>query len=315
MNKLGKHLLENSMRDHQANLEQTDFIYKNSFLAKKSMLKSIATVAISSLLFQGCLTSSRQDQLQSSITQLQGQVFQMQEQLSKRDQQITNTTQTALSSQNDVESLQTQLQLTQGAVDELKAKIKRIEETSSGSATDQNVISLNNQPDSLTQMQRQLARIEIAANSKVGLSRKGKLPQKFHTLAEINKSLKNSFEQGNFKQTIEISSIIISASDATDAMLQSAIEYRGESKFKIQDYRGAAIDLSNYIESYPAAQKYARALLLTGDSYVYLKNNPIAKSYYQECAKSYPNLPEGKAAAGRLANLTTQTSSSQAQAQ
>ena len=303
------------MRIYQANFVQNDFTNKTQFLNKNSFFKIAIVAVASSFLFQGCITSSRQDQLQASISQLQGQVFQLQEQLNKRDQQITNTTQTALSSQNDVESLQTQLQLTQGTVDELKAKIKRIEENTGGNPSEQNVITLNNQADSLTQIQRQLARIELAANSKVGASRKGKLPQKLHTLADINKSLKSSFEQGNFKQTIETSSSVINASDANDAMLQSAIEYRAESKFKLQDYKGAAIDFSNYIESYPNGQKYSRALLLAGDSYVYLKNNTIAKSYYQECAKSYPNLPEGKAAAGRLANLSAQTSSSQAQAQ
>jgi TolA-binding protein len=312
---LAKTFLENLMRDYQANLAQTDFTNKNEILTKNSYFKMAVTIATSSILFQGCITSSRQDQLQSSITQLQGQVFQMQEQLNKREQQITNTTQTVLSSQNDVESLQTQLQLTQGSVDELKAKMKRIEENSGGSPSEQNVISLNNQTDSLTQIQRQLARIELAANSKVGASRKGKLPAKIHTLAEVNKSLKSSFEQGNFKQTIETSNSVINASDANDAMLQSAIEYRAESKFKTQDYKGSAIDFSNYIESYPNTQKYPRALLLAGDSYVYLKNNSIAKSYYQECAKIFPNLPEGKAAAGRLANLSAQSSTSQAQAQ
>lgn len=289
------------MRDYQINLVQTYF-------------KIAVTILASSLLFQGCITSTRQDQLQSSITQLQGQIFQLQEQMSKREQQITNTTQTALSSQNDVESLQTQLQLTQGSVDELKAKIKRIEETSGAGASEQSAISPNTQTDSLAQIRRQLARIELMSNSKVGTVRKGKLPSKSHTLAEINKSLKSSFEQSNFKQTIETSNAIINASDANEAMLQSAIEYRAESKFKMQDYKGAAIDFSNYIESYPNTPKYARALLLAGDSYVYLKNNLIAKSYYQECAKSYPNLPEGKASAGRLANLVTQTST-QAQAQ
>ncbi len=303
------------MRKYQANLVQTNFLNNNVNLTKNSYFKIAIAVVSSSILFQGCITSSRQDQLQSSISQLQGQVFQLQEQLSKRDQQITNTTQTALSSQSDLESLQTQLQLTQGSVDELKSKIKRIEENSGGNTSEQNVISLNNQTDSLSQIQRQLARIELAANSKIGAIRKGVLPQKLHKLVDINKSLKSSFEQGNFKQTIEMSSSVINATDANYAMLQSAIEYRAESKFKMQDYKGAAIDFSNYIELYPNGQKYARALLLAGDSYVYLKNNIIAKSYYQECAKSFPNIPEGKAAAGRLANLTAQTSSSQAQAQ
>ncbi|APJ02686.1 tetratricopeptide repeat protein [Silvanigrella aquatica] len=303
------------MRDINTNLTEFNLTNNYNKLLKKSNLKVFLTLTASSLIFQGCMTSSRQDQLQTSLSQLQGQIVQLQEQINKRDQQITNTTQTALSSQNEVESLQTQLQLTQGTVDELKAKIKRIEENAGGNASEQNVISLNNKSDSLTQIQRQIARIEIAATSKIGLNKKGKLPPKLTSLAEINKSLKNSFEQGNFKQTIELSSSVLHSADATDDMMQIAVAYRGESKFKLKDYKGAAIDLSNYIELYPNSSKYALSLLLAGDSYVYLKNNEIAKSYYQECAKSYPNLAEGKAAAGRLSKINTQSTSSQAQAQ
>jgi len=302
------------MKDYLVNLNRTNLINNNSNLIKGSRFKMVVVLATSSFLFQGCLTSSRQDQLQTSITQLQGQVFQMQEQLNKRDQQISNTTQTALSSKSDVESLQTQLQLTQGVVDELKTKIKRIEENAgSGTGSDSNVISLNSSSDSLTHIQRQIARIELSANSRVGINRKGKLPAKMQTQAEINKSLKASFEQGNMKQTIDQSSLIINAAEATDSMIQTALEYRAEAKFKTQDYKGAAIDFSNYVDFFSSGTKYARALLLAGDSYVYLKNNAIAKSYYQECAKSFPNIPEGKAAAGRLANLSNLNQSSQGQ--
>lgn len=283
------------------------FIKKNNMLR----LKTVISLASSLVLFQSCMTSSRQDQLQTSLTQIQGQVFQLQEQVNKRDQQITNTTQTALSSKSEVENLQTQLQLTQGIVDELKLKIKRIEENAGGMPAESGVISLGSSPDNLTSIQRQIARLEIAGGAKVAINRKGKLPPKLSTQSEIAKSLKASFEQGNFKQTIETSNTILAASDANEQMLQNALEYRAEAKFKSQDYKGSAIDFSNYVEMFPSSAKYPRALLLAGDSYVYLKNNTIAKSYYQECAKNFSNTPEGKAAAGRLASLPATTSTAQ----
>lgn len=287
------------MKEYQSILSCGNLFSNTRFLYPKVFF----TLASSLFLFQGCMTSSRQDQLQASLTQIQGQVFQLQEQVNKRDQQINNTTQAALSSKNDVESLQTQLQLTQGVVDELKLKIKRIEENAGGVPTESGVIALGGSTDNLTTMQRQIARIELASGSKVAINRKGKLPAKLKTPADITRSLKSSFEQGNFKQTTETSNAVLGASDATDIMIQTALEYRAEAKFKQQDFKGSAIDFSNYIEMFPTAAKYPRALLLAGDSYVYLKNNAIAKSYYQECAKSFANSPEGKAAAGRLASL------------
>ncbi len=293
------------MQEYQSILSCGKFVSNNKLLYSKVFFSITSAL----FLFQGCMTSSRQDQLQASMTQIQGQVFQLQEQLNKRDQQINNTTQAAISSKNDVESLQTQLQLTQGVVDALKLKLKRIEENAGGVAPEGGVISLGGSADNLTTMQRQIARVELSSGSKVAINRKGKLPAKLKTPAEITRSLKSSFEQGNYKQTIETSNSVLGASDATDIMLQTALEYRAEAKFKTQDFKGSAIDFSNYIEMFHTAAKYPRALLLAGDSYVYLKNNAIAKSYYQECAKSFANSPEGKAAAGRLASLPTNAAS------
>ncbi|KAB8030634.1 hypothetical protein [Fluviispira multicolorata] len=271
-------------------------------------------IVSTSLLMSGCMTSSRQDQIQSSISQLQGQIFQIQEQLSSRDQQITNTTQTAISSQNEVQNLQTQIQLTQGNVDELKARLKRMEETSGNGGSEQNVITLNNNHEFIA-LQRQIARIEIMLNNRLNNNKKAKLPEKLKTIPSITKSLKTDFEQSKFKQVIDNSSAILIATDASEPMQQIALEYRAEARFKIQDFKNAALDFTSYIERFPDAPKNARALLLAGDSYVYLKNNLIAKTYYQECAKVYANMPEGKASAGRLANLTAQSNSSQAKAQ
>lgn len=296
------------MKEYQSTLSCGNFFNKN----KNIQAKTVFTIISSLFLFQGCMTSSRQDQLQASVTQLQGQVFQLQEQVNKRDQQINNTTQTALSSKSDVESLQTQLQLTQGVVDELKIKIKRIEENAGSLPSESGVVSLNSSPDNLTTIQRQIARLEIAAGSKVAINRKGKLPAKIKSQADLTKSLKTSFEQGNFKQTIETSNSVLTAADANDGMIQVALEYRAEAKFKSQDFKGAAIDFANYVEMFPMSAKYQRALLLAGDSFVYLKNNNIAKSYYQECAKSFSNTPEGKAAAGRLASLPSASATNNA---
>ncbi|WP_186646771.1 tetratricopeptide repeat protein [Fluviispira vulneris] len=299
------------------NMKKYDLLFNLTRYLPLSSLnkKSFLFCSISSSLFlTGCMTSSRQDQLQSSISQLQGQIFQIQEQLSKRDQQITNTTQTAISSQNEVQNLQTQIQLTQGSVDELKARLKRMEETAGSTGNEQNVVTLSNSPEFVA-LQRHIARIDLVLNTRLNNPKKGKLPEKLKTVQAITKSLKNDLEQNKYKQLIDNSTAILNAHDASDSMQQIAIEYRAEARFKTQDYKNAVLDFTSYIEKFPDAPKNARALLLTGDSYVYLNNNSIAKTYYQECAKVYANMPEGKAATSRLANLMAQTTSSQTKAQ
>jgi TolA-binding protein len=261
---------------------------------------------------QSCITSSKEDKIEFSLAQLRSQVSQLKELLNQRNQQITNTTQSLVNSQQDLQGLQAQLQLTEGALDELKIKVNRIEENSGNQrSSEENLNTLNNKNfDKINLLERQIARIELLSNTKTALAKKGKLPQKIKTAESLKKTLKKLYEQNHFKQAIELSNSVLSATDTSPDLTKIALEYRAESKFKLQDFQGSAIDYSTYTENYPQSPKYPRALLLAGDSYVYLKNNNIAKSYYQECAITYSQLPEGKAASSRLKNLMTKMSSS-----
>ncbi len=258
--------------------------------------------------FSGCMTSSRQDQIQTSIDKLQRQIAKLQDQLSTKDQQINNTTQTAIASQNELQGLHDQLQLTQGVVDEIKNRVKKIEENAGSSSNSSNGININNNSDLVSSLQKQVAQLELATNSRLNYIRKGKMPQKIKTLNDVNKALKFAFDGGDFKAVVDSATSILLASDATDDMLAAALEYRGEARFQLKDYKGAAIDLSRVVNIFPNHPRKARALLLAGDCYVYLKNNAIALLYYQDCVKNFASQPEGKAASSRLSSLATQPS-------
>ncbi len=261
-------------------------------------------------LFTGCMTSSRQDQLQHSIDGLEEKVNKLQGQLAAKDQQINNTTQTALSSQNDVQSLHDQLQLTQGAISELKNKIKTIEQTAGteSSPVAPGVVNISSRPD-VSGLQKQIARLELLQNAGLGWSRKGKMPVKIKNETVLADTLKTQLDNGDFKKAIDLSTMVLTAQSATDSMLAVALDFRGEAKFQLQDYRGAALDLSLVTSRFPTHPRQARALLLTGDSYVYLKNSSVASLYYQDCVKSFGATAEGKAASGRLTNLQQGTKS------
>lgn len=274
-------------------------------LSKKIYFYLLFIFATSSF-FTGCMTSQRQDQLQGSISQLQGQVSSLQQQLKNRDQQITNTTQAAISSQTEVQNLQTQIQLTQGSVDELKARIKRIEENSNDDRSEQDE-STGPLKSDIVELQKKASKLDILTSLIIQSSKKIKLPEKLKTVEAISKTLKTDFEQAKYKQLVDNAYIIINAEDASDNMIMTALEYRAETRFKMKDYKRTIVDFDNYLERYPKAQKRARAMLFVGDSYVYLKKNAMAKIYYNECSKLFPNSPEGKACANRLSNLISQS--------
>jgi TolA-binding protein len=262
----------------------------------------------SSFLLQGCMTSQRQDQLQSSLGQVQDQINQLQDRITKREQQITNTTQTAISSRNDVENLHSQILIMQGDIDTLNKKVVTIQKEASGQEKEKNIISQDNHANSLIEIQRKLARVELASNAKVAAFRTSKLPAKLQSLDKIKTSLKNTFAKNEFKQTIETCNAVLNSTDASEDMLQIAIEYRAEAKLKLNDYRGAALDILNYIDLFPKGEYYSKALFLAGNFFNNLKNFEVAKSYYQECEK-YCTLPAYKTkATNNLSKMTAQMS-------
>lgn len=257
--------------------------------------------------FSGCMTSSRQDQLQASIDQLNAQVQKMQGQVSSKEQQINNTTQTAIASQNEAQSVQDQLQLTQGAVDELRNRLKRIEENSASASAAPSVLTISsNMAELLGPLQKKVARLELQANNYSLASRTGKLNSKIKNATALNKLLKSVFDKGDFAKVILLTTKVMNAANAPVDMVSLALEYRGEARFQTQDYKNAAIDFSTFVEVFPTSPRKARALLLAGDSYIYLKNNDVAKLYYQDCSSAFPGTDEGKASSSRLANLSAQ---------
>lgn len=251
-------------------------------------------IANSVFLITSCMTSSKQEQLEAQMNKLQEQV----------DQQITNHSKSDLSSKNDLDDLKNQIQLTQGSVDELGNRVKKIEQNSGTvPVASSNVTTGLVDVDETTMIKRQIARLQLVTNSRLNPNRVGKLPHSIKNAADVDKVLKSEFANNNFKQVEQTATAILNAKGITDDMIATALEYRGESKFQQHDYKGAAVDLSGFIELFPKSKRYPRALLLVGDSYVYLKNNNIAVSYYQECAKHYPEQAEGKAAASRLESM------------
>jgi hypothetical protein len=267
-------------------------------------LKIVSFITLNAILFSGCMTSSRQDALQASIDKLQDHITKIESKLSMHD----NTAQSIIESQNETQNIKDQLQLTQGAVDEIKNRLKKIEENA-GTANSSNVVTLNADSEAIATLQKQVARLQLATNSRFSYTRKAKLPANIKNAEELSKMLKSLFDAGKFKNMADIATSVLLAHDATDEMLGIALEFRGEARYQMQDYRGSASDLAGVLDAFSNPPRKARALLLAGDCYVYLKNNSIAQLYYQDCVKEFSSTPEGKAAASRLESLTAQMSS------
>lgn len=248
------------------------------------------------------MTTTQKEAIQSDITQLENAVNKLNERIITQNKQMERATKVTISSQNDLQGLQNQIQENAGDLDTLKVRLKKIEEISAEISNRYNA-KITASEQYIAKLQRDVARLELLVPTETvqqpTTSPKKNVPN-IKTAKDVEKILKKQYEKGNFRELIQQATNIMQYTNSNVDMIKIALELRGEAKFQIGDYRGAALDLSNYIEKYPNSERQARAFLLLGDSYVYLKNEAAAMSYYNDCMKTYINTPEGIACAGRI---------------
>lgn len=265
------------------------------------IFNSTKIILTSIFLFTSCVTTTQKEAMEGDIRHLENELNKLNERVGTQNKQMERATKVTISSQNDLQALQSQIQENAGDVDTLKLRLKKIEEISAQSSDRYNAkITANEQY--ITKLQRDVARLELLTPRET--TNQATPPKKnspnLKTAKDVEKFLKKQYEKGNFKELIQNATNIMESTNSNVDMIKIALEFRGEGKFQLGDYRGAAIDLSNYIEKYPNGEKQARAFLLAGDSYVYLRNEVAAMSYYNDCMKTYINTPEGNACESRL---------------
>lgn len=272
----------------------------NSVFTSSVILCSLA------FLLPSCMTSKRAEELDQKITQLRidmgYEVSKVREAaLGSVKSTSEDVTRKAQGTKSDVEDVRRQLELTQGALDELQTKFSKY--TMSGRTTsvgsDDVAIRISEIEFSLDRMERRLERLIIAPDAS---KPKGKLPPKLDTTEKAEKALFTAFSQKDIKKTLALSSQILDANPAR-GLYEVALRYRGEARFATQDYAGSASDFGEFVDKFPSNDKYARALLLAGDSFVYLRKFRLAKSFYTECTRMVPAKEECKVSKDRLAKL------------
>jgi len=277
----------------------------------------IAVALCIALLGTGCMTSRREEELQSDITRLERKLSEVEKQLLLRDRSIdsvkSNTEESnrrVQSTKSEIEDVRRQLALTQGAMDELRVKMSRVQETAGTNLPEQSAGSEGldgrvAQIDETTlTLDRRLTRIELLAapllekNTKDKPSANAK-PTKYKTAGELSRTLGSSYSQKDYKKVIATANDVLTARASTEQQ-EVALEFRGTAFFQTQQYEKAATDFTEFLDRFPKSDRRPRALLFAGDSFVYLKQTRTAKSYYSECVKIFPERDECKAAKERL---------------
>lgn len=277
------------------------------------MKRFVCALAVFATLATSCMTTRREEEMKASIAKLEMKVNELNSQLPKNIENVRNEAENTQkhfqATKSDIEDLRKELSLSQGAIDELRVKLSRVQEASVNVSDKGTGPAKNAELDEfLIQVSRRLARVELLAqNLKDKVEHQKKDPRaekqgKYKTVNELGKALAAAFVGKDYKKVISIASPVIS-SDASREQVEVALQFRGEAYFALQDYEHAAADFSEFVDRFPRSEKKPRALLLSGDSYIHLKQPYTARSFYGECVRNFADREECKASKDRLTRM------------
>jgi hypothetical protein len=254
-----------------------------------------------------CMSSAREENLRGEINKLRMDLHQ---ELAKVQEStlgtVRSTTEDASrkvqGAHGEVEDLRRQLALTQGAVDELQTRFARVSDIATRSANTQDVaIRLSEIEESLEKSQRRIELL-LMQDIKRESGLKSKTSLKYKTADELEKAFVSLFASKEYKKTLVLANQVLAA-DVSPGFVELALRFRAEAAFAQQDYFDSAYDFGDFVERFPKSSKFPRALLLAGDSFVYLHKFKVAKSFYQECVRVASDREECRASRERLAKL------------
>jgi TolA-binding protein len=273
-------------------------------------------ITASAVFLTSCMTSKREEELQAKLTSFETRMIEMEKQIQLRDRTVDavrdsseESSRKVLSTKGDLDEVKRQLAMTQGAIDELRVKFSRVQEGSTTSGLNAKSLSddsasarVNDMDDWQAKIEKRLTKTELIARSATETSPKTKVTLTVKTPAELAKVLGGAYAQKDYAKVVRLASNVINNSNS-EPMKTLAMEFRAEAQFQLQQYDKAAIDLMELIDRYPNFERKPRALLLAGDSCVYLKQLRAAKALYSECVRQFPDREECKASKERLARL------------
>ncbi|MFZ9520926.1 MAG: tetratricopeptide repeat protein [Silvanigrellaceae bacterium] len=277
---------------------------------------SVAYIAAALMLLPACMTSKREEELNAQLKALEVRMIEMEKQVQVRDRTfdvVKNTTEESsrkvLTAKSELDEVRRQLSMTQGAIDELRVKMARVQEGATNSglnakslSDDSSVLRLSELDDWQNKVEKRLTKAELLAKDAHETTGKEKKNIAIKNRDELAKMLSSAYSQKDYAKVIRLASGVIGNS-TSEPMKTLAMEFRAEAQFQLRNYGKAALDLMEIIEKYPSFERKPRALLLAGDSCVYLKQLRAAKALYAECVRQFPDKEECKASKERLARL------------
>lgn len=268
------------------------------------------------LMATACMTSKREEELNAQLKAFEIRLIEMEKQVQLRDRTVDavknssdESTRKFLTAKGELDEVRRQLSMTQGAIDELRVKMLRVQEGSTTGNLNAKPLADETSPARIAELEdwqnkieKRLTKTELLAKNANESMAKPKVNLTVKSREELAKLLSSAYGQKDYTKVVKLASNVINNAKS-EALKTLAMEFRAEAQFQLQNYDKAAIDLIEIIEKYPNFERKPRALLLAGDSCVYLKQLRAAKALYSECVRLFPEREECKASKERLNRL------------
>jgi TolA-binding protein len=111
---------------------------------------------------------------------------------------------------------------------------------------------------------------------------------------------KEAFSNAKYAEAIEFFTVFMEQPNTKEKDLAEATFLRGESHFRLKDYKKAIIDYSRFPEAFQKSNFHPKALLKLAQSFEALDMKDDAHAFYQDLFQKFPKTAEGMLAKKKL---------------
>lgn len=115
---------------------------------------------------------------------------------------------------------------------------------------------------------------------------------------------KDAYQNSNYELAIQYLDPFLKNNESGKEV-EEATFVRGESNFKLKQYKKAIVDYSKFTENFPKSNFSSKALLKIAESFEALEMKEDAKAFYQDLFDKYPKTVEGKLAKKKLSGKSS----------
>lgn len=259
----------------------------------------LISTLIFSLMITSCFTPSKERRINEDIFAVQTRLLSLESNFSDANKNGNQATEKIASTGTELERLNQDIKKVQGDLDSLKVGVQ----TGRMPGTPENAESIGLRLDQFgKRLETMETRLDdfLQAFEKSGLMKKGDKKGAEKSSTSL-KDLQTAFDHRKFPTVIADAPKVIKNLKGIER--EHAVYLQAESLFKSGKMKEAAINYDEFLKSKPHKKYLPFAKLRLGDSFKGMGEKDVAKIYYQELIKDFPDSSEAKKAKGQLSAL------------